>query len=306
MKTKIALMTVVLACAGCATTGLNVPGVDLSGLGSAISSSGADAGKFGSLGTLVQSGQKLKDATTDLSEEQEIALGQGIASNLLGAAPLLPNRKVQHYVNQVGRWLASQTERPDLPWQFAVLDDSGINAFAVPGGSIFITRGLLARMKNEAELAGVLAHEIAHVLKKHHLQAIKKSAGASLFADIGGQALAAKTGVNSALAGNIAGAFKEVYARGLDKNDEFEADRMGVVIAARAGYEPYGLPAVLQMMQVFSPQDSGFALMFKTHPPLADRLDLLDKLMSSSFERFERQPALAPRFVTTSGNSSKP
>src|ERR1019366_9453114 len=175
MKTKIAIMAAVFACAGCASNGLNIAGIGTAG--------SANTGNFGVLSAVLQSGQKLKEATTDLSEEQEIALGQGIASNLLGAAPLLQNRMVQHYVNQVGRWLALQTERPDLPWQVAVLDDSGVNAFAAPGGYIFITKGLLSRMRNEAELAGVLAHEISHVLKKHHLLAIKKSAGASLFAD---------------------------------------------------------------------------------------------------------------------------
>lgn len=305
MKTSVAMLAVALACTGCVTTGMKVPdlGTNLSALANAGSTSGVGGGQLGVVGVALQSGQKLKDATTDLTEEQEIVLGKGIASNLLGAAPLMQNRNVQRYVNQVGRWLASQSERPDLPWHFAVLDDAGINAFAAPGGYIFITRGMLARMNNEAELAGVLAHEIAHVLKKHHLQAIKKSAGMSLFADIGSQVVAAKTGVNSALANNLAGAFKEVYARGLDKEDEFEADRMGVVIAARAGYDPYGLPAVLQMMQAFNPQDSGFALMFKTHPPLADRLVLFEKLMTSSFERFEKQPTLAPRFRASSGNA---
>ena len=307
MKTSIAMLAVALACAGCETTGLKMPdlGANLTALAKAGSSMGVGSGKQDVVAIAMQSGQKLKDATTDITEEQEIVLGQGIASNLLGAAPLLQNRNVQRYVNQVGRWLASQTERPDLPWQFAVLDDAGINAFAAPGGYIFITRGMLARMNNEAELAGVLAHEIAHVLKKHHLQAIKKSAGMSLFADIGSYAVASKTGVNSAIASNLAGAFKDVYARGLDKGDEFEADRMGVVIAARAGYDPYGLPAVLQMMQAFSAQDSGFALMFKTHPPLADRLVLFEKLMAASFERFEQQPTLAPRFMTSSGNDRK-
>ena len=307
MKTSIAMLAVALVCTGCQTTGIKIPdlGANLTALAQAGSSHGAGAGQNDVVRLALQSGQKLKDATTEFTEEQEIVLGQGIASNLLGAAPLLPNRNVQRYVNRVGRWLAVQTERPDLPWQFAVLDDTGINAFAAPGGYIFITSGMLARMNNEAELAGVLAHEIAHVLKKHHLQAIKKSAGMSLFADIGSHVVVAKTGVNSALANNLAGAFKEVYTRGLDKEDEFEADRMGVVIAARAGYDPYGLPAVLQMMQAFSPQDSGFALMFKTHPPLADRLVLFEKLMTSSFERFEKQPTLAPRFMTSSGNVRK-
>lgn len=260
---------------------------------------------FGDLSKALETAQKVQknvqQATTEISEPKEIELGDGIASNLLGAAPLFQDQRVQKYVNNVGRWLALQTERPDLPWQFGILDDNDINAFAVPGGYIFITKGMLARMKSEAELAGVLAHEISHVLMKHHLQAIKKSARTELMAEFAGQALQQK-GADPALT-KLVSAGTEVYTRGLDKNDEFEADRMGVVIAARGGYDPYGLPAVLQTLQGINPQDSGLALMFKTHPALTNRLDLLDKLMSGPFDRFETQPNLAPRFMAATDNA---
>jgi len=240
-------------------------------------------------------GQQVKKATEDVPEPKEIEMGGGIASNLLGAAPLLQNRAVQKYVNDVGRWLALQTERPDLPWQFGVLDDNDINAFAAPGGYVFITKGLLSHMKSEAELAGVLAHEISHVLRKHHLAAIKKVARTGLMAEFAGQALKEKGGSPEFL--KLVNAGTELYARGLDKDDEFEADRMGVVIAARGGYDPYGLPAVLQTLQSLNAQDSKLALMFKTHPALADRLSLLDRLMRGRFDSFEGQPDLGSRFL---------
>jgi beta-barrel assembly-enhancing protease len=243
--------------------------------------------------------KKVQKANADISEPQEIQLGEGIASNLLGAAPLLDNPAAQQYVNRVGRWLALQTERPDLPWQFGVLDDNDVNAFAAPGGYVFITKGLLAQMNSEAELAGVLAHEISHVLRKHHLQAIKKGARTELMADLANEALQTK-GADPRLS-KLVSAGTEVYARGLDKNDEFEADRMGVVIAARGGYDPYGLPAVLQTLQSINPGDSSVALMFKTHPALADRLSLLDQQMSGHFDSLENQPDLAPRFFKALG-----
>lgn len=255
------------------------------------------------LGKALKTVQNVQKATADISEPQEIELGDGIASNFLGAAPLLQDQRIQKYVNSVGRWLALQTERPDLPWQFAVLEDNDINAFAVPGGHIFITKGLLARMQSEAELAGVLAHEISHVLMKHHLQAIKKGARTELIAEFGGEVLKQK-GANPALT-KLVSAGTEVYTRGLDKNDEFEADRMGVVIAARGGYDPYGLPAILQTLQGINPQDGGLALMFKTHPALTDRLDLLDKLMPGAFDRFETQPNLASRFMASMPRQDK-
>jgi predicted Zn-dependent protease len=247
--------------------------------------------------------QKVQKARTDIDEPQEIVLGDGIAANLLGAAPLLDNAAVQRYVNRIGRWLASQSERPDLPWLFGVLDDSDVNAFSTPGGNVFITKGLLAQMNSEAELAGVLAHEIAHVVRRHHVLAIKKGAQAELLTDLANDAIRQKGG-DPKLA-KLVSAGTEVYARGLDKNDEYEADRMGVVIAARGGYDPYGLPAVLQTLQALNPADSSLALMFKTHPALADRLDLLDEQMSDRFAGLENQPDLADRFFQALGAGKK-
>jgi predicted Zn-dependent protease len=259
-----------------------------------------DFGNPDSVRNALQKAQQLneqrKKATEDVPEPKEIEMGGGIASNLLGAAPLLKNAAVQKYVNDVGRWLALQTERPDLPWQFAVLDDEDVNAFASPGGYVFITKGLLMQMRSEAELAGVLSHEIAHVLRRHHLNAIKKGARTELMAEFASQAVKEKGGSPQLL--KLVNAGTELYARGLDKDDEFEADRMGVVIAARGGYDPYGLPAVLQTLNSLNAKDSKLALMFKTHPALTDRLNLLDKLMTGRFDGFEGQPDLAARFMS--------
>ncbi|GGC89556.1 M48 family metallopeptidase [Undibacterium terreum] len=246
---------------------------------------------------VMKSVDSARDMVSDISDAQEVVLGQGIASNLLGVAPLLQNQRVQRYVNSVGRWLTLQTDRPDLPWTFAVLDDGEINAFAAPGGYIVITRGLLIRMKSEAELAGVLAHEISHVLKRHHLQAIRKAAGASLATDLLAFG-AEKKGVSPELI-KWANAGTELYTRGLDKDDELEADRMGVVIAARAGYDPYGLPAVLQALEAINPGDPGLALLFRTHPTPATRLAALDTAMSPAFERFDKLPTVPSRFTAS-------
>ncbi|MBU0620689.1 MAG: M48 family metalloprotease [Gammaproteobacteria bacterium] len=267
-------------------------------LGIALPAAAFDFGKI-DWEKAAQTVQKVQKATTEIDEPQEIELGEGIASNLLGAAPLLDNAAVQRYVNRVGRWLAMQTERPDLPWVFGVLDDDDVNAFAAPGGYIFITKGLLERMRSEAELAGVLAHEMSHVLRKHHLQAIKKGAKAELLSDFANEAIKDKGGDQRLT--KLVSAGTEVYARGLDKDDEFEADRMGVVIAARGGYNPYGLPSVLQTLQGLNPADSKFALMFKTHPAMSDRLTKIDDMMASGFEGMEDRPDLSDRFAREMG-----
>ena len=245
------------------------------------------------LNRIVDTAKNAAKATVEIDQKEEIAIGDDVAARLLGAAVLVNDAKLQQYVNRVGRWLASQTERPDLPWQFGVLEAPELNAFAVPGGTIFVTRGLVAQMKSEAELAGVLAHEISHVLKKHHLKAIQKNAQTALAGDALNLALKDRAG---AARDKLIAFGSEMYTRGLDKSDELEADRLGVVIAARGGYDAYGLPAVLQTLQAMNPEDSGLALMFKTHPAPAERLDALDK-MQPTLERYASQPQLAERFA---------
>ncbi|OFZ66042.1 MAG: peptidase M48 [Betaproteobacteria bacterium RBG_16_56_24] len=238
--------------------------------------------------------KKAQQATQTIDEPEEINIGDGIAANLLGASPLLADVKAQQYVNHVGRWLSLQTERPDLPWKFGILKTTDINAFATPGGTIFITHGLLKELNNESELAGVLAHEMVHVLRKHHLAALQKGARMDIASGLAGEALKDKG--NPAVMDKAIKAGTEVYARGLDKNDEFEADRMGIVIATRAGYDPYGLPAVLQMLEAGNAQDSSLALMFKTHPAPRDRLSLLDKIMGDGFDAYTAPSQTDQRF----------
>ncbi|PKO47972.1 MAG: peptidase M48 [Betaproteobacteria bacterium HGW-Betaproteobacteria-22] len=219
------------------------------------------------------------EATRDWTPEEEHQLGQDMSAILLGASPLVANSEAQQYVNHVGMWLALQTEQPQIPWRFGIIDTPNINAFAAPGGYIFITRGLFLNLSSEAELAGVLGHEISHVLKKHHIQVIKKrGAGDVVFGLL--KAKAEKSAqVDMTAINNLT---RNLYSAGLDKADEYEADRMGVVLAARAGYSAFGLPAVLQMYAA-APQDASFTLLFATHPAPNDRLNALDQLMSDRF-----------------------
>jgi len=250
---------------------------------------------------LIDTAKSLSQASTEIDEQGEIEIGRDVASRLLGAAPLHPNTSLQRYVNDVGRWLASRTERAGLPWRFAVLDAPQVNAFATPGGYIFVTGGLVARMHSEAELAGVLAHEIVHVLRKHHLKAIQKGALANVAGNVVALALQDR---NSALRNQLVSFGTELYVRGLDKSDELEADRLGVVIAARGGYDPWGLPVVLQTLQAINPEDSAVALMFKTHPAPTERLDALEQRMLPTLDAYAAQPQLADRFLASVGGAS--
>lgn len=242
-------------------------------------------------------GKKAVQANREINQEEEVEIGDGIAARVLGAAPLVNDSSLQAYVNRVGLWLALQSGRPGLPWRFGIIDTDAVNAFSTPGGTILITRGMYARFRNEAELAGVLAHEIAHVVDKHQLRQIQKSLGNEWKMELV-NAVAEEKGHRDAR--NVARAFSagtEIFARGLDKQDEFSADRLGVVIAARAGYNPYGLLGVLHTLGEISPGDSAVALMFRTHPAPGTRLDLLADAMGERLDAHADGVEQTGRFV---------
>ena len=232
-------------------------------------------------------GKKVVEANKEFSQEDEIQLGNGLAAGLLGAAPLHKNEQMQRYVNRVGRWIAAHSERADLPWTFGVIDKETINAFAMPGGTVMISYGLLKRLQSESELAGVLGHEIAHVVQKHQLKAIQSGQWGDIATSVGtevvDQKLAGRGAVGQAV--RLSGVGQkgvELLTNGfllkpLDRSLEYEADRMGVVLAARAGYDPYGFVGVLQMLAQVKETDEGGIL--ATHPSAAERIAELEKVV---------------------------
>jgi predicted Zn-dependent protease len=226
------------------------------------------------LGRIFDIGKDVVTAATGLSEEEEIAVGREVAGRTLGAAPLVNDPELQAYLNRVGRWVAAQTERPDLPWHFGVIDSPAINAFAAPGGYVLVTRGLYEILDDESQLAGVLGHEIGHIVRRHHITVMQQSAAVSAGAKI------AQSGDRSYLVNNLIGTGAEVFARGLDKDAEFEADRIGVVLAARAGYNPFALIEVLHKLAARGAEDQTLALLFETHPAPGERLMHLGDALS--------------------------
>lgn len=232
----------------------------------------------------------LSQSLEQIDEPKEIQIGRHLAAVLVGAKPLHPNANLQRYVNRLGRWISLQTPRPQLPWTFGVLDDEGYNAFAAPGGYIFVTKGLIDRMADEADLAAVLAHEMAHVVGKHHLKAIQKSAQSGLLT----RALATQVGggVGGALSEQLLLLGRDLYSRGLDQSDEFEADRIGVTYATAAGYDPYGLLAVLQQMAATPGDNPAYALTFSTHPSTTARLEQLENAMGQRLDAYTNKPRI--------------
>lgn len=231
--------------------------------------------------------QLLSQSLSEIDEPKEIEIGRQLASVLLGSKPPHPNMVLQHYVNRLGRWISLQSERPNLPWTFAVLDDPGYNAFAAPGGYVFITMGLIDRCADEAELAGILAHEITHVIAKHHLQAIQKTARSGLLT----QAISAQLNkkIGSGLSSQLLSLGRDIYSKGLDQDDEFAADRAGVALAARAGFDPYGLVAVLQQLRTATPDNPLFTLTLSTHPAPLQRLNQIELAMGERLDTLSGQ-----------------
>jgi predicted Zn-dependent protease len=248
------------------------------------------------LNRLFSIGRDAVTAVAGVSEQDEQIMGREIAGRMLGAAPLVNDAALQAYVNRVGRWIALQSERPDLPWRFAVIDTASINAFAAPGGYVMLTRGLYDILDSEAQLAGVLAHEIGHIVRRHHVTVMQKSAALSAGSQI------AQRDNRSAVINNMIGTGAEVFARGLDKSAEYEADAIGIVLAARAGYNPFGLVDVLHKLAARGAGDNSMALLFKTHPLPGDRLAQLGDLLTPNLARLPagREPDIR-RFAAGAG-----
>lgn len=238
----------------------------------------------------LRAGVQVIKATTkkETTPEEEAQIGHESASMLLGAAPLIQDAELMQYLNALGAWIASQSGRSDINWRFGIINSSNVNAFAAPDGYVFVTKGLLRQLHNEAELAGVVAHEIAHVVKRHYIAAIRKKDTTGALSTLGASAAKAAGVRGSEYAAtplfNLA---QNMYSSGLDKGDEYEADRLGVTYATRAGYDPYGLPRVLSMYAA-NHGAPGYDLLFSTHPSPQDRLDELGKAMSDKLAAFEK------------------
>jgi beta-barrel assembly-enhancing protease len=246
-------------------------------------------------GTTLQNTKETQENTPTInwkspSKAEEISIGREVTGSILGAAPLVKNDALQQYVNKVGRWVADQSERSNLPWKFGVIESDDLNAFAAPGGYVLITKGLYQRLENESQLAGVLGHEIAHVVKKHQLKVMQKQALLSYGANMLGNKLD-----GSELTKKAIGTGAEISARNLDKSAEYEADRMGMILAARAGYDAYGLAEVLNTLATVNKDDDSVALLFKTHPKPDERLTQLGESAGNQLDNLKAGKTLESR-----------
>lgn len=210
--------------------------------------------------------------------QAELELGPMVAGRLLGARPLWDDAAAQHRVNVVGRWLASNTSRPDLPWAFAVIDSPELNAFAAPGGYVMVTRGLYALLESDAELAAVLGHEIGHVVQRDHYEVVRKQELTGALQGL----VSSQVRTGGSVGESLARGFVERHGAAmlmtrLDREAEHRADAFAQLYLARSGMNPLTLYAVLQKMAAIGGASGGLAGLYSTHPTLANRLDRLDQ-----------------------------
>ncbi len=211
---------------------------------------------------------KAKDvAGFSMSEEEEIALGEAISWKIRSRYGVAQDPAVTRYVSLVGRVIVEKSDRPGLPWTWVILDSDAVNAFAAPGGFVHITRGALAVMGSEGELAGVLAHEAAHVTRKHTLKGLEKSKAMDLAKD-----RAPGGGRAAFLVDALADKATDAILAGFGRKEELDADEVGIALAARAGYDPAGLTEFLATLAARSAGGGGGGL-FRSHPETEERIE---------------------------------
>lgn len=205
-----------------------------------------------------------------LSESDELKLGQQAALEVEKKYPVLQNASVQNTVNRIGQRLVRNSQR-QIPYAFKVLDLPEVNAFALPGGYIYVQRGVLDLARNENEVAGVLAHEISHVVFRHSVDQLQRAQKTGLMLGVLDMVLGGRgTGGQIAnLAGQMVG--QGVFMKH-SRDAERQADREGVVLMQRAGYDPHGMLTFLQRMEQQQGSQSNLtASWFASHPSLRER-----------------------------------
>jgi len=201
-----------------------------------------------------------------ISTEKEIEIGRGVAATIAGRYPVSTDAALTRYVNLVGLTVASQDPRGDITYHFAVLETPTVNAFAAPGGYVFVTRGALGLMHSEAELAGVLAHEVGHVNRRHVINQIRKSDTMREVKD--------QLDLTGTMLDRVVGAGSDALFMGLSRGDELEADSLGLEYASSAGYDPGGLAAFISRLDQHA-GEGALADFYATHPRPNERVERL-------------------------------
>ncbi|MFN0117075.1 MAG: M48 family metalloprotease [Elusimicrobiota bacterium] len=240
-----------------------------------------------------------------LSQEAERKIGESTKEKILEQYEVFQSTPISQYVNRIGQKISEISDRPTVDYSFTILDSDLVNAFAAPGGFIFITRGLLESIDDEAELAMVLGHEIAHVTALHGVQMIQKEMGQNALYILGTIGAAVVLGPDAILlVANTANLFSSLYLLGYSREKELEADHLGVRYVLRAGYDPMASVRFLKQLQKNeTEEEKGWDLYFRTHPTTKERIDIIQNMIGrspedldkSNREEFQKMKNLIPK-----------
>jgi len=251
------------------------------------------------IGRVIRVGRGIRDSLP-MNEETEIALGQNVARKMIARYGLYEDPAAVKYINLIGKALVLGTDRQDYPYTFNILDSMEINAFSCPGGQIFITRGLWEAVVSEAELAGILGHEIAHVTRRHVVKEVQKS---NFFSMVTEEALNEVGGEQfNQIADHIV---DNIFANGFSRSSEYEADKLGTTYAAQLGYYPAGLAEFLARDIAPAEDDeeiAGVGALYRGHPPVRQRVSKLDDMIEDDFPESVAAPQLAERLHNRRGD----
>lgn len=252
---------------------------------------GADdqLGGLGKIGSVVKKANDLREL--QVTDEEEQALGAAVSERIRARYGVVQDAGVHRYVSLVGSVLAQASSRPDLPWTFIVLDTDGVNAFAAPGGYVHITRGALALIQNEAELAGVLGHELVHITEKHTIRSIQKSKSVQMGAS------ETLSGSSALLERAVTATYDNIVEKGFGRSEENESDEKGIALANTVGYDPSGLGAFLTTLKERNKTSKEKRGLFASHPEMQSRLDNLKKEIAS--RKMASAATLADRYKKT-------
>ncbi len=219
--------------------------------------------------------------------EQEIAMGQQAAPEFekeFGGR--VPNERLQSYVASVGQKVAAVSDR-DMPYEFTLVSSDVANAFALPGGQIFITAGLMVRMTNERQLAAVLAHEVSHVAAKHNVKGMQRQMGAAVLVEVAGRAAGQdKAQAAEAVTKVVTSVGNLKYGR----DDEYQADEVGIKYLAKAGYNPWGMIEMLTVLYNLSESEPGsLGELFQTHPLTSKRIEDARLMVEQNHPKYSSQ-----------------
>lgn len=214
-----------------------------------------------------------------ISDEQEVAFGRENAQKINEAIPLVTDPRATAYLSDLGRSIASRTSRSDLEWHFAIVNSDEVNAFALPGGYIYVNRGLVERAQRLEQLAGVLGHEIGHVVERHSVEQMKKTTVANVVVTLICSVTSLCESGISQVAINVAGS--AILAR-YSRADEIEADSQAVVNVVNAGIHPSGIPEFFEALLLERGRNpSLFDTFFASHPVEETRVSYTERLIAS-------------------------